>query len=260
MSLDTRLRHALLDPEQPPPAELCAWNGADVTRRFNVYRNNVMVSLIDALADTFEVTQQLVGRRFFRAMAREYVPDHLPDSPVLALYGEDFPDFIARFPPTAGLPYLPDLARLEWLRVRACHAADAAPLAHETITAWLAEPERIADTRLHLHPSLGLIESAHAVVSLWAAHQGDGDVANVAIAEPEQALVLRAKLEVEVIPLPPGAAALLRPLQAGHSLGQAQAAAGLQLSAATLEATLATLLASSALIGLSAPRGQTHEH
>ena len=60
----------LLDPTLPCPPGLTAWNGSDLTRRLAVHRNNVVVSLVDALADTFPVTQQLVGEDFFRTMAR----------------------------------------------------------------------------------------------------------------------------------------------------------------------------------------------
>lgn len=64
---------ALLDPARPAPAGLTSWNGSDPAQRFAVYRNNVTVSLIDALADTFPVVQALVGVDFFRTMAREFV-------------------------------------------------------------------------------------------------------------------------------------------------------------------------------------------
>ena len=64
---------ALLDPAAPCPSGLVTWNGSDAAQRFGVYRNNVTVSLIDAVADTFPVVQQLVGADFFRAMAGAFV-------------------------------------------------------------------------------------------------------------------------------------------------------------------------------------------
>lgn len=220
MSSQSRFGSALLDPEHPVPDNLYTWHGGDATSRFNVYRNNVVVSLIEALAATFEVTEQLVGRRFFRAMAREYIPEHLPDSPVLALYGESFPRFIEHFPPTAQLPWLGDLARLEWLRVRACHAADAEPLsteasAHpEALDALLASP-------LQLHPSVGLVDSRWAVTALWAAHQEAGRLDQLVLDRPEQALITRPALEVEVRLVPPGTRALVQRLKEGLPLGEA---------------------------------------
>ena len=64
---------ALLDPERPAPPGLRAWNGSDPARRFAVHRNNVVASLVSALADGFPVVQALVGEEFFRAMAAVFV-------------------------------------------------------------------------------------------------------------------------------------------------------------------------------------------
>ena len=74
---------ALLDPAAPCPPGLVTWNGSDAAQRFGVYRNNVTVSLIEALADTFPVVQQLVGQAFFHAMAGEFVRRSPPVSPIL---------------------------------------------------------------------------------------------------------------------------------------------------------------------------------
>ena len=170
---------ALLDPDAPCPAGLTAWNGSDPARRFAVYRNNVIASLIDALAETFPVTLELVGEEFFRAMAGVFVRVAPPRSALLAEYGEGFPDFIENFEPARGVPYLADVARLELLRVRAFHAADADPVSPEQIAHALADPERLPALRVVCHPSLGVLSSRYAVVSLWAAHQGIGDLASV---------------------------------------------------------------------------------
>ena len=64
---------ALLSPESDHPPGLRTWNGSDPGPRFAVYRNNLVVSLVDALADTYPVVQEMVGVEFFRAMAREFV-------------------------------------------------------------------------------------------------------------------------------------------------------------------------------------------
>lgn len=124
---------ALLDPDAPCPDGLTTWNGSDPARRFAVYRNNVIVSLIDALADTFPVTLELVGEAFFRAMAGIFVRRTPPRSTLLVDYGSGLPTFIERFEPAHPVPYLADVARLEMLRVRAFHAADADPLTLDQI-------------------------------------------------------------------------------------------------------------------------------
>ena len=57
-----------------------------------------------------------------------FVREQPPRSPLLAIYGDEFADFIAAFEPARELPYLADVARLEAARTRAYHAADATPL------------------------------------------------------------------------------------------------------------------------------------
>ncbi|MEO7464620.1 MAG: DNA-binding domain-containing protein [Nitrosospira sp.] len=198
MTTEATWSSALLDPELPLPSGIVTWNGSDPHKRFAVYRNNVIVSLVDALAGTFAVTQALVGDIFFRAMAREFVRAFLPHSPVLAFYGRNFPAFIAGFPAAATLPYLPDVARLEMAYVEAFHAADATPVAPKALQRVLNDPESLPQLRLALHPSLATICSSFAIVSLWAAHQGLADITTINPAMPENAWVLRAGLAVQV--------------------------------------------------------------
>jgi len=225
MSQQTPFAEALLDPHHAYPPGLTTWNGSDPARRFAVYRNNVIVGLVDALADTFTVTQELVGETFFRAMARVFAYANPPSSRVLAFYGEDFPAFIESFPPAAGVPYLADVARLEFLRVHAYHAADVAAVPTQEIAAVLADEAILPDLNLAIRPSLGVLASTSAVVSLWAAHQRVGDISAVSPEVPETALVLRDGLDVEVMQIPQAAGVFVAALMRGEPLGAAMASA-----------------------------------
>ena len=233
---------ALLDPGRPPPTGLTTWNGSDPAVRFAVYRNNVAVSLVEALADTFPVTRELVGAHFFEAMARCFVTAKPPRSPVLTAYGDGFPDFIAGFGPAHALPYLPDLARLELARVRAYHAPDAEPLGTAELAGHLADPDRLPGTRVTLHPCATVLVAAHAIVSLWAAHQREGRFEDVDLDQPESALVLRQRDDVLVLGIPRGAAAFLAALAAGIPLGEAAEVAACAEPGFDLIETLALLI------------------
>lgn len=215
---------ALLADNDACPPGLTAWNQSDPAKRFAIYRNNVIVSLIDALADTYPVTQELVGEEFFRAMARLFVRAFPPHSPVLTFYGKDFPAFIETFPPAQGLPYLADVARLEMLRVHAYHAADRGSLDSKQIAGLLANEAQLAECRFQLHSSVRMLQSAYAIVSLWAAHQAsdvDSALSGVDPQSAETALVLRAGLEVEISHIPTGAARFIEQLRQGAAFGQA---------------------------------------
>jgi hypothetical protein len=212
---------ALLDAEQAPPAGLKAWNGSDPAHRFNVHRNNMFVSLIEALAATFPVTQALVGVEFFRAMARVHIGQSPPASTLLFEYGRDFPDFIADFSPAEGLPYLADVARLEYLRVDAANAADAVALDADVFRPLLETPGELLALRVQLHPACRVLRSGYAVFSIWAAHQGAMAIESVALDQPEDVLVFRPLHDVRVLALPPGAAAFLGSLSGRHTLADA---------------------------------------
>jgi hypothetical protein len=226
MNSQTAFANALLNPELPCPSGFKTWNGSDPAQRFAVYRNNVMVSLIDALADTYPVLQALVGEEFFRAMARVFAMAQPPRSPVMATYGHDFAEFIQTFPPAASVPYLADVARLEMAQVWAYHAADVPPLALEALQVSLADPAQLMGLQLKLDPSVHVISSSFAVFSLWAAHQG---AINMEAVDPDQvqsALVFRHALEVNTLELSGAVAQFVRALQTGQTLlAAAQAAA-----------------------------------
>ncbi|MEM8855037.1 MAG: DNA-binding domain-containing protein, partial [Pseudomonadota bacterium] len=106
--------------------------GRDAGDRISVYRNNVVVSLADAIANTFAATGRMVGEDFMKAAAIAFAKANKPRSPLMFLYGDTFADFLARLPGLADYPQVPEVARIEYARVASYHAKDAAPLAGET--------------------------------------------------------------------------------------------------------------------------------
>lgn len=253
MSLQARFSAALHDPCAPTPAGLIAWNGSDPAPRFAVYRNNGLASLVAALEETFPVVRALVGEGFFREMARVFVLAHPPVSPVLIDYGDALPDFIAGFAPAASLPYLPDVARLEALRVRAWHAADATSLSPADFETALQNADALPYLRLRLHPALTVLRSAHAVASLWAAHQPGGDIAGVDPAIAESVLIVRPVFAVDVIPVSEADARFIETLLGGAPLGEAVQDTFDHHPDFNPTQGLATLIARHAVCGLDTP-------
>ncbi|MES1993618.1 MAG: DNA-binding domain-containing protein [Pseudomonadota bacterium] len=221
MSSQSAFSAVLLDAERPVPSGLKAWNHSDPSRRFTVYRNNVVSSLIDAFADTYPVTQQLVGEAFFREMALHFVRESPPTSPVLVEYGHAFPDFIRHCEPVSHLGYLADVARLEALRLQAYHAPDQEPISEARLSALLREPALLTQLRIALHPSTQVLSSRFAAVSIWNAHQSDEavELGEIDLACPENALVVRPEHHVHVLPMTPAGTEWVRSLMLGFPLG-----------------------------------------
>ena len=239
---------ALLDPSRPVPSGLVAWNGSDALVRFSVHRNNVVTSLARALEETFPVARALVGAEFFAAMARAFARSHPPASPVLATYGDRLADFIEGFAPARGVPYLADVARLEALRVRAYHAADTRPMSRHELETLLRREERLPGIRFVLHPSVAVLASRFAVFSLWAAHQGALEITDVDPFRPEEVLIARPELEVQVTRLPAGGRDFVDSLAGAATLAQAADTASARRPPLELSRILTILIRAGALV------------
>jgi hypothetical protein len=239
---------ALLDPELAPASDIVGPRGKAAIKRYAVYRNNVTVSLIDALAATYPAVQRLVGADFFRAMARFHLRASPPTSPLLLEYGRDFPAFIATYEYARDLPYLADVARVERAWLDAYHAADMDPLA----AAALADiaPEGLAEIRLVAHPATRILRSAYSATSIFAANRGAEAPERLDASEAEDALVTRPDMEVAVRRLPPGGAVFVTSLVGGATLGEAAADAFAEASNFDLGASLAGMIEAGAFTSL----------
>jgi hypothetical protein len=222
-SYATAFASALIDPERETPAIVAGPAGKGALKRYNVYRNNVTVSLIDALAAVYPAVQRITGVDFFRAMARFHVRATPPTSPLLFEYGRDFPAFIERYEHARPMPWLADVARIERAWLDAYHAADAAPLPAELLGSF--PPERLADLVFTAHPATRIVCSPCSAVTIFAANRGEAPVGPIDASVPEDALITRPDLEIVVRHLPPGGAVFLLSLVSGRSLGEAAASA-----------------------------------
>ena len=202
-SYQDRFATALLDRAASAPI------GVIEPERFAIHRNNVHVSLIEALEERFPVTSAIVGADFFRGMARSFVRAFPPRSPLLMYYADELPAFIQDLASVRHLPYLADVARIEIACTEAFHAADA-PVADPSELAALS-PLDWETARLVLHPSVRTFSSHWPAASIWLAHQrgaGFGGLRWMA----EDVLISRPGWLVGVHALPPRGAAFFTAL------------------------------------------------
>lgn len=207
----------LRDLETSPPVTVQRHDGKAAPRRFGVYRNNVFSSLVNTLVDGFPVTVRLVGEEFFKAMASHYTQHNLPQSPVMVFYGDGFGDFIDGFEPVASLPYLGDVARLEYTRRLALHAADTPVLSPEELA--LIPAEALLLHRIKLHPAVAVVASDFPIHSIWMQNTATPD--RPIPSRGENVLVSRPEMDVELTLLPPGGVQFIDAIKAGQPLHQA---------------------------------------
>lgn len=240
---------ALLDPARSTPAIVTGPNGKAAGRRYDVYRNNVTVSLIDALAAIYPAVQCITGAEFFRAMARFHVRSNPPTSPLLFEYGRDFPEFIAAYEHAQDMPFLADVARIERAWLDCYHARDAAPLPADRLSA--VTPDRLANLTFVPHPATRCLRSQYAAVTIFAANRDGAPLLRIDASTPEDALITRPAFDVTVRRLPPGGAVFASNLISGLSLGEAAAGALEGAPEFDIAANIAGLIEAGAFISLA---------
>jgi hypothetical protein len=226
---------------------------ANAAERMDIYRNAVFANYRSALRQSYPVVLRLVGGPFFDAAVDAFVRAHPSTSGDLGDYGDAFGDFLAGYPHAAALPYLPDVARLEWAIDEAKRAADASASAAAVLAALgRVAGERLPAARLVLAPSCRLVASAFPILRIWRAHQDD-DVEPVSLdAGAEHVLVRRVGDQVAIATIAPAEHAFLVALAHGSGIGAAIDAARAFDAAFDLGAALRAHLASGVIAGVSA--------
>jgi uncharacterized protein (UPF0276 family) len=213
---------ALFDPARS--AELAPWLKGE-EGRLGIYRANLGAGWTRALGASHPVLRQLVGDAFFGALARAYGRVHPSQDPDLNRFGAGLAAFLEGYAPAAALPYLPDMARLEWLVHDSFYAPDAPDAPDVAATLAGLDPDSFEASGALLHPSLRLYASAWATPALWWAHQPEGPAFPQEVARASHALVLRPRFRVEVMDSSAAEVAALARLAAGERFGAALDAA-----------------------------------
>jgi hypothetical protein len=176
-------------------------NGLTAEQRLSIYRNNTQLGLIEALRDGYPVVNKLVGTEFFNQLAQSFIRQYPPKVGCLLSFGSEFAGFITDYEPASSLPYLPDVARLEWLWHEVFHEADAATLDVTTLAG--ISPDYYGGLGFTLHPTVRLFESSYPILHIWQVNQEDyQDDGTVNLDEGGcQLLIYRPGLEVEIVAL-----------------------------------------------------------
>lgn len=222
------------------------------------YCTSIQANLAGALVATYPLLEAIVGPEFFIMAARAYAEQVPSRSGDLNRYGEDFERFLGCYAPAASLPYLPDVARLEW-RIQQVHMAPDAPatdlelLARTVGDGW-------GQLIFQLDPGHQLLASAWPLARIWEVHQAgyQGDF-TVDFSQPQSVLIQRRTAGVLVTVLAPGEHAFLAALGRSEPLAVAVATAVDQAPGFDLGGILQRHLASGLILrAIASPKLEEH--
>lgn len=136
--------------------------------RLRIHQNNFRESLSGALSGVFPFCEAFVGEMFLKQALRHFALACPPNKAALFLYGADFPDFLRTYAAAASVPYLADVALLEWYTHALSNASEEAIF--EDYAAAHAAIEEGAGLRLH--GNARLLVSSFPVYDLWQVASG----------------------------------------------------------------------------------------
>jgi hypothetical protein len=159
------IARSILSPGDGAALAHVAGDGSVAAERFNVYRNNVAITLIGVLRLAYPAVDKLVGPDFFDGVTRAFIAQHPPRTACLSDYGGEFPDFLAAFPAARALGYLADVARLEWTVNVALNAPDAPTLRPDALVGLAASEH--GRVRFARHPAVRLLAVGYPADAIW---------------------------------------------------------------------------------------------
>ncbi len=194
-------------------------------RRIAIYRHNVFTNLCNALSDLYPVVKRIVGEVFFTEAAHSFITQIPSRAGDLNQFGREFGPFLRHYPHASDLPYLAEVATLEWQWHTVFHAADAAPLDLARLASIPAD--QMGAIVFALHPAVTLLSSPYPLLQIWQVNQPEyADDWQIDWDAPAVHLVVyRREFEVRIQQLTGGEHIFLQSAAAGLPLEQAWQAA-----------------------------------
>lgn len=180
----------------------------------DVHRRNMRGACMEALSTTYPVLKTVLGARYFARLVHEF--DYAAAD--LNFAGRAFPAWLeqtaADREELTAMPYLADLARLEWLLHSAYYAPDDPVMNTHSFQQAMQDP---AGWRLRLSASLSLLASPWPVAAIWRTNRGSRPLAELR-ARPCHVAVWRKNSRARLASLAADHWRLLQAAQTGASI------------------------------------------
>lgn len=208
---ETRARHI----HQPPQGTL--------ESRWHIYASGYLARIVETLEHDYPAVKRVLGSGHFEALTERYLTAHSPRSFDLRYAGDRLALFLEQDPVTEKLPFLPDLAKLEWLLSEAFVAKDPEPLLWSELQAMA--PEAVSDLPLVLNQGTAVIRSAWPIIDIRnLKDKSDEGVSLTVEGRPSIVLVYRYELQARCRNLDEEDARFIEAAAEGPSLAEIQTA------------------------------------
>ena len=162
-------------------------------KRLKIYRNHIVTTLSDIIVMNFPLVEILTGKDFLTTAAKLYLFDNPPTQACLDRYGKNFPEFLKSYKHANALPYLSDIAKLDWIMNESRCAKDDQTLTADDLTKL--DPENFEQTIFYLKNSTRIIDTAYPLDQIYHFCKNKSDSDDMLHIENESTYLLISRLQ-----------------------------------------------------------------
>lgn len=183
------------------PSQLEEWvrlpHGTDPEVRLAIYRDGYPARITSSLAEAFPAVANILGDGSLATLTDRFIESGAFSERNLNRIGRCLAEFLESDPLTRDVPFLPDLATLEWANFECFHSEtgfdfDPATISDFSLDDWM-------QSRIIFRPGTAVVTSPWPIHELWMTRELDRNEIDVDLVDrPEQVLVHRVGFAVEV--------------------------------------------------------------
>jgi len=193
--------------------------GADAETRLDIHRHGYPARIAEALEESFPAIATILGGESFNSLARDYIAGIRQEPLNLNSIGAGLPAFLTRSELTRSLPFLPDLAGLEWAIIECFHAERHPPFDMSVCSDWGLD--EWSEAKIEFQPATCLLRSAWPIRELRDAREVERSEIDIDLVDrPDRVLIHRVEFDVVTESLDDADALIFESLAQGCRLGE----------------------------------------
>ncbi len=188
-------------------------------KRLSVYADGYTARMHESLVEAYPAVQRIIGKKSFLKTSFRYAEAFPSHEYNLSMAGKHYAEFLSKSALSKKLPFLPDLARLEWRVAQSFHAFQEKPFDIKTLENLL--PEDWENLSFEFQPSVALLASRWPILNIWNARKTPAKKIIIDLVNrPQNLLIYKTGVKVLCELLDKNQFGLLKGLLAGKTLGE----------------------------------------